>query len=389
MRRRVAVLTTGRQDYGILRSTLLLLRDDPEVELLLVAGGMCLSEEHGMPVREIEQDGFTVTKRIAWRAEEHSSPADQMAQMMTGISDFIAEREPEYFVVVGDRYETAAAALAATISCVPLVHLHGGEESEGAFDNQLRHAITKMAHLHLVSNPLHAARIVQMGEDPRTVHVVGAPGCDNFLRDDLTGREELESRLGIELIPPVIVVTLHPATLSSARGSTEVDAVIEAMRGVEATYVVTLPNSDPGNAAIRERFLEMGRNWPRMAITPALGTRYYCSLMRISDVLLGNSSSALIEAPFVGTPAVNVGDRQQGRFRSANVIDAPAESSAIVLALRKALSPQFQLSALASKVERRRPVAEAITKVLRNWNPPSPPRKRFVDTPEMVCSANS
>jgi UDP-hydrolysing UDP-N-acetyl-D-glucosamine 2-epimerase len=389
MRRRVAVLTTGRQDYGILRSTLLLLRDDAEVELLLVAAGMCLSEEHGMPVREIERDGFSVAKRIAWRADAYSSPAAQMAQMITGISDFIAEREPEYLVVVGDRYETAAAALAATISRVPLVHLHGGEESEGAFDNQLRHAITKMAHLHLVSHPVHAARIIQMGEEPNSVHVVGAAGCDNFLRDDLAGRDELERCIGLALVPPVIVVTLHPATLSSVRASSEVDAVVEAMRQVEATYVVTLPNSDPGNAAIRERFLEMGRSWPRMAITPGLGTRYYCSLMRIADALLGNSSSALIEAPFVGTPAVNVGDRQQGRLRSANVIDAAAESSAIIIALRKALSPPFQSSALSSRVERGRTAAAAITAVLRNWNPPSPPRKRFFDAPEMVCSANS
>jgi len=389
MRRRVAVLTTGRQDYGILRSTLLLLRQDAGFELLLVAAGMCLSEEHGAPVREIEQDGFRVTKRIAWPVEAYSSPAAQMAQMMLEIPDFIAQREPQYMVLVGDRYETAAAALAVTISCVPLVHLHGGEESEGAFDNQLRHAITKMAHLHLVSNPRHAARIIQMGEDSSSVHVVGAPGCDNFLRDDLAGREELERRLQIALIPPVVLVTLHPATLSPAGASSEVDAVLGAMRQVQATYVVTLPNSDLGNQAIRERFFEVAGSWPRMAITPALGTRHYCSLMRIADALLGNSSSALIEAPFSGTPAVNVGERQQGRLRPVNVIDVAAEASAITGALRKALSPQFQASALASRTEHGRPAAEAITNVLRNWNPPSPPRKRFVETPELICRANS
>ena len=389
MIRRVAVLTTGRQDYGILRSTLLLLRDDSEVELLLVAGGMCLSEKHGMPVREIELDGFTVTKQIAWCDAEHTSPETQMAQMITGIRDFIAERKPQCLIVVGDRYETAAAALAATISCVPLVHLHGGEESEGAFDNQLRHAITKMAHLHLVSNPLHAARIIQMGEDSNCVHVVGAPGCDNFLRDDLAGREELERHLGIELLRPVIAVTLHPTTLSPANGASEVDAVVRAMRAVEATYVITLPNSDPGNNVIRDRFLEAGRSWPRMVITPALGARHYCSLMRFADALLGNSSSALIEAPFVGTPAVNVGERQQGRLRASNVIDVLAEASAIATALLKALSPKFRAAALATRVERRQTAAEVITKVLRAWNPPSPPRKHFVDTPELVCSANS
>jgi UDP-hydrolysing UDP-N-acetyl-D-glucosamine 2-epimerase len=381
---RVAVLTSGRQDYGILRSTLLLLRSDPLFELLLIAGGMHLSPQHGFTITEIEKDGFTTCKKLSWLADGCSVGA-QMAAVIVTLEEFFREQLPDCLVLVGDRYETAAAALSATTACIPIVHLHGGEETEGAFDNALRHAITKMSHLHLVTAHEYKARVIQMGEQPSTVHLVHAPGVDNMLRDDLPGQEELENHLNLILRHPVVIVTLHPTTLSND-AEAEIIAVIEAMLAVDATYVVTMPNSDPGNSAIRKRFKNLPCSGRRIAVVETLGLRRYFGLMRIADALLGNSSSALVEAPALGLPAVNVGDRQKGRGRAPNIIDAAANSTDVIRALHTALSPEFRRRGEAaaesfSKVES----AGAIVNILRSWQPPSPPRKRFAEIGYAAC----
>lgn len=237
---------------------------------------------------------------------------------------FVDDNE-DALLLVGDRYETAQAAVEATRNRIPIVHLHGGEVTEGASDDAFRNAITKMAHLHLVSTEEHGRRVVAMGEDPATVHVVGAPGLDNLHRDDLPGRKVLEARLGIELKPPVVIVTLHPATLGEAPDQLFQSAV-RAMERVEATYVITTSNTDPGHESIR---------WGRPVYS--LGERDYWGLMKVADAMLGNSSSALIEAPAVGLPAVNIGDRQGGRLRGDNVRDVSANAAAIEEALEDVL----------------------------------------------------
>lgn len=383
-RRRAAVLTTGRQDYGILRSTLLLLRADPDFELLLFAGGMHLSHRYGLTIREIEEDGFSCAEEIDWLdGEQEASVAAQMSLAVLKLTEALRRWEPEFMMLVGDRYEVAAAALAATVERIPIVHVHGGEETEGAFDNQLRHAITKMSHLHLVSAPRHATRVIQMGEEPSTVHVVGAPGLDNFSRNDLPSRSELEQILHTQLTPPVVLVTLHPTTLADSH-SGEADAVIGAMRAVDVTYVVTLPNSDPGNLDIRLLLLALRSSQQdvthsgRITITEALGSRFYFGLMRVADALLGNSSSAIIEAPAFGIPAVNVGDRQKGRTREDNVIDVAGNKEEIANALRLALSAGFREEANESKICcGLGNSGRAIVQILRDWQPPNPPRKSF------------
>ncbi|MBV9302334.1 MAG: UDP-N-acetylglucosamine 2-epimerase (hydrolyzing) [Acidobacteriaceae bacterium] len=374
---RIAVLTTGRQDYGILRSTLLVLNSSPEFKLLLIAGGMHLAAQYGNTVEEIQQDGIPLAARLDWLSGPEPTLATQMAQVMCGMEGFLQKHGPSCLMLVGDRYETAAAALAATTSRVPIVHLHGGEESEGAFDNQLRHAITKMSHLHFVSDTQHAARVLQMGEAPESVHVVGAPGIDNYFRQDLPDRDELEQHFGFVLEKPVVVVTVHPATLGEPP-SEEVNAVIGAMRQVDATYIITLPNSDPGGLEIRQQFLALKDSRPRIAVTEALGARRFFGLLRFTDALLGNSSSAFTEAPALGIPAVNVGQRQKGRLRAKNVVDARAEAADVVRALRKALDPRFR----KQLAELRPPLADGrsgqrIVAVLRAWQPQAAIRKRF------------
>ncbi len=260
------------------------------------------------------------------------------------------------------------------MTAVPIVHLHGGEQTLGAFDDALRHAITKLAHLHLVSHEEHAARVIAMGEDPGTVHVVGAPGLDNLHRPDLPGRAELEALVGVELRPPVVVVTVHPATLDpDPTGAAR--AVRRAMDEVPATYVVTLPNSDPGGMEV-EKVMRAAAMRPGRAAVAALGERAYWGLLRVADAMVGNSSSGLIEAPAVGLPVVNVGDRQAGRRREANVIDAPAEPTAVAAALVRALTPSFRagLAPLDSQLSDGR-AGERVARIIAAWEPPKPPRK--------------
>lgn len=377
MPKRIAVLTTGRQDWGILRSTCAGLAADMEFDLRLFVGGMHLSERFGRPVQWIEREGFTPAERIEWT--QFDSVFDEAAIAIRDLGPALARHRPDAFVLAGDRYETAAGALAATLARVPIAHLHGGEETEGAFDNAFRHAVTKLSHLHLVSHVEHARRVVRLGEDPSTVHVVGAPGLDNAWRADLPSRAELGESLGSSLAPPVVVVTVHPATLATDPDA-DVDAVLQAMEAVEATYIVTLPNSDPGNARFRERLLASVRGHARRVSVEALGERRFWGLLRAADAMLGNSSSALIEAPLFGVPAVNVGIRQKGRLRGRNVIDASVAEEAIA-ALKTALTPEFRKQA----GEGESPFgdghsAQKILAVLRSWTPPHPPVKRPVPT---------
>ncbi len=368
---RFAVLSTGRQDWGILRSTCHALRG--RCELTVLAGGMAADNRHGDVARTIEAEGFNVL-RLPW---EHGPRVEEaIADAARVVGAALRPLAPDALVLLGDRLETAAAAVAATTLAVPLVHLHGGEETEGAFDNALRHAITKMAHLHFVSHPRYAQRVLQMGEADGAVHVVGAPGLDNLFRDDLPRRDELERTLDLDLSSPVVLVTVHPATLSAAPLA-DAEATIAAMDAVEATYVITLPNADPGAEGIR-RLLEAAALRGRRVARAALGERNYWGMLRVADALLGNSSSALIEAPAVALPAVNVGERQAGRLREANVIDVDASAVDVERGLRRALDPAFRAS-LTPSARAASPAGARIAETLLSWRPPRPPRKRFVD----------
>lgn len=379
---RLGVLTTGRQDWGILRSTCKLAKTTfaSRIELTLLAGGMALSKEHGDSAAVMTADGLAPDERIDWLSRAQAGQAEVHAQAgaaTTMIGDVLARRRLDALLLAGDRFETMSGALAATLARVPLVHLHGGEETEGAFDNAIRHAITKLAHLHLVSHVEHARRVVAMGEDPKAVHVVGAPGLDNIHRADLPSREELETRLGIPLAGPVVIVTLHPATLG-ADPSTEALSVCAAMDACDATYVITLPNNDPGASVIRTTLEEAARS-PRRVAVESLGERFYWTLLKNADAMLGNSSSAIVEAPAVALPAVNVGARQKGRLRAANVIDVEPVGEAVREGLRRALDPTFRTSiGDASRAAFGDGHAgERILELLAAWTPPVPPIKRW------------
>jgi UDP-hydrolysing UDP-N-acetyl-D-glucosamine 2-epimerase len=344
--RRLAVLTTGRQDYGILRSSLLLLRDAPEFELILLAGGMHLSARFGNTIDVIRNDGLVVHHELDFLHEPPEPCAD-----------------------------VARAAL--FVERVPIVHLHGGEESEGAIDNAQRHALTKLSHLHLVSHELHAQRVRQMGEAPESVVVVGAPGLDNMYRSDLPGRETLEEDLGLRLQSPLVLVTMHPATLE-ADPAAETLAVSKAMETVPATYIVTQPNADAGGEGILNHWRRWVESRPSAHLLPALGDRRYWALLQLSDVVLGNSSSGIIEAPAAAVPSIDVGARQKGRLRYPGAVHVPAQASAIAEALYICLDPTTR-----EKLQHQEPLfpagpsAPRVVAAIREWKPERPPRKLF------------
>jgi UDP-hydrolysing UDP-N-acetyl-D-glucosamine 2-epimerase len=376
--RRLAVLSTGRQDYGILRSTLRLLRDDPRFALSLWLGGMHLSARFGMTAALVEADGLHVAERLDFLGEP-PDPVGDAARALTQVSAALSRHRPDVLVLVGDRSETLAAGMAAALAGVPLVHLHGGEETEGAVDNQLRHALTKLSHVHLVAHEAYARRVRQMGEADDAVHVVGPPGVDNLFRNDLPGRAELERFLGLELADPVGVVTVHPATLGG-EPLADVRAVTAAMEVTPATWVITEPNADAGAEAIRAHLQAWAAGRPRVRLVKALGELRYFGLLRLAACVLGNSSSGVIEAPMVGVPVVNVGDRQKGRLRCAHVVDVSPDAEAVRRALADALRPETKARlAGAPPPFPRGAAAPRIVEVLARAPLPRPPRKTFVD----------
>jgi len=374
-RRRIAIVTTGRQDWGILRSTALAMRDDARFTLGVWAGGMHLSKAFGRTVDLVRAE-VPVTAELEILGDA-PSPPEESARAVTNVSAAIAKETPDAIVLLGDRYETLAAGFAATMAGVPIVHLHGGEESEGAIDNAFRHALTKLSHLHLVSHEQHASRVRQMGEPPETVVVVGAAGLDNLHRADLPNRTALEAALGITLADPVVAVTLHATTLGGNE-SAEVAALSSAMEKVPATYVITQPNSDAGGAVIRAHWTAWAKGRKNVVVSDALGEKNYWGLLRIAAAVIGNSSSGIIEAPAAGLPVVNIGDRQRGRLRTEHVADAAPEAAAIEAALRRALGDDHR--ARMRNVPGHYPAGPAaprIVEAIASWKIPKPARKKF------------
>jgi UDP-hydrolysing UDP-N-acetyl-D-glucosamine 2-epimerase len=377
-RLRLAVLSTGRQDWGILREICKLLSKDQQFELVLMLGGMHCSPLFGSTRQTVLEEGFKPSEELNWIPHDQAlDPERQAGDAVWMTAGALRRQRPDAILLVGDRFEIASAALGATLARVPVIHLHGGEETAGAIDNALRHSITKLSHLHLTSHHEHTARVIALSEDPATVHTVGAPGLDNLHRTDLPGRPELEEFLGLELVPPVVLVTFHPTTLGGDPAE-EASAIAAAIERVEATYVITLPNADPGSEPVRAAMIKAGAK-PRCMAVEALGERRYWGMMRLADAILGNSSSAVIEAPAVGLPAVNVGDRQKGRVRGGNLIDVPANVQAITAALRRALTPEFRAIAKgAPSPFGHGDASRKIMAVLRRWTPPNPPIKRKI-----------
>jgi UDP-hydrolysing UDP-N-acetyl-D-glucosamine 2-epimerase len=344
--RTIAVVTVGRSDFGIYLPVLRAIQSDPELSLHLIVTGGHLSATFGWTVNEIVAQGFEIGDRVdtLLSADTPEAIAISMGLGTLGLAQVYARVRPDLLLVLGDRYEMHAAAIAAVPFRIPIAHVHGGEVTHGAIDDALRHAITKYSHLHFASTEEHARRIVQLGEEPWRVTVSGAPSLDNLKTLSLMSQEELEAALQLKLDQSPIAVTFHPVTLQYEQTERQVDQLLTALAQFDAPMVITKANADTNGQTIIRKMEEFARERPRVRLVDNLGTRGYFSLMSRAAALVGNSSSGIIEAASFELPVVNVGLRQSGRPRSGNVIDVDCEAALITGALQRALDPNFKSS---------------------------------------------
>lgn len=341
-RRRIAVVTGSRAEYGLLYWVLHDLQAHPAFELQLIVTGMHLAPEFGMTVRDIERDELPIARKIEMLVSS-DTPGGVLKSMglgLIGMSEAIEQLQPDVLLVLGDRFEILAAAQCALIHNVTLAHIAGGDTTEGALDESIRHAITKMAHVHLVTSALSARRVIQMGEDPAHVHVVGSPGLDQLRRRRLLDRPELETALGAQLGARNFLLTFHPVTLEPDEGVLQQAELFAALATCDAdTHLwFTRPNADAGGRALAQALEEWAMDRANVHVFTSLGQQRYLSLMAQSDLVVGNSSSGLYEAPSLQVPTVNVGDRQRGREAASSVFHCDSDRSAIRRCIALALT---------------------------------------------------
>lgn len=349
--RRVAVVTSTRADYGLLRWTMQSLKDDPRAQLQVIATGTHLSSAFGRTIDAIKGDGFDIDAEVDMPLDgtDGLASAEAAGLVMTGTARALRRLKSDIVVVLGDRFEILASVQAAYLGRIPIAHIHGGEVTVGAFDDGNRHAITKLARLHLTSTEEHRQRVMQLGEDPVWVHNVGAPGLETFQRIPPDDRDTFERHVGIKGGSPAILLTYHPATAANEDPAGSMQAIVDAISAFPAASIIaTGSNADPGGRlAMATLKSAAGRFGERLVICESLGQQHYVNALAYSDVVVGNSSSGIIEAPSAGIPTVNIGARQQGRPRAASVIDCAASSVPIRDAIARAMEPSFR--ALAGK----------------------------------------
>ncbi|MBX9801247.1 MAG: UDP-N-acetylglucosamine 2-epimerase (hydrolyzing) [Caulobacteraceae bacterium] len=340
--RRICVVTGGRADYGLLYWVMRDIAAAPDLELQLVVTGSHLEPRFGETVKVIEADGFPIDARIPLGLTDDSPTgvARSMAAALAGVGGAIERLRPDLLLVLGDRYEILTAASASLIHTLPVAHIAGGDITRGAIDDAARHALTKLSHVHLATHEAAAQRVRQMGEEAWRVHVVGNPGLDHLRRTPLFDRAALETALGRPLGERNLLVTFHPATLAAEGGAAQVQALLKALDETagDATIWITGVNADAGREAIAAAMRSWAARRPNTHLSDSLGQTRYLSLMRIADAVIGNSSSGIYEAPALGTPTVDIGDRQAGRPAAASVVHADAEAGAIAAAIRTALA---------------------------------------------------
>jgi GDP/UDP-N,N'-diacetylbacillosamine 2-epimerase (hydrolysing) len=382
--RKIAVVTGSRSEYGLLMGLMHELKTASDVTLQVLVTGMHLEDHFGLTYKEIEKDGFTIAAKVPV-LESDDSPAAMARAVARGISGFTEvyqKLSPDLVVVLGDRFEILAAAESAMLLSIPVAHIHGGETTEGAIDESIRHAITKMSQLHFTTADVHRKRVIQLGENPLNVYNVGAPGLDNLASLKLLSLVELENALNFKSGKQLFLVTFHPETLSETPIKQQMGELFSALRKFpEAKIIFTKPNADSGGREIASQIDSFVQTDPQKYFAfVSLGQLKYLSLMKAADVVIGNSSSGLIEAPFFKKPTVNIGDRQKGRLCGDSVIHTPTKSDSIETAIKRAISAEIQTVLSTCESPYGKPgAAKKMAAVLRSADLSSLKRKRFFD----------
>jgi GDP/UDP-N,N'-diacetylbacillosamine 2-epimerase (hydrolysing) len=347
MSRKICVVTGSRADYGLLRMVMQRIKDDPKLILQVIATGMHLSPTFGLTFKEIEADGFVIDSKVE-TLNSSDTPvgiADSMSKGLIGCAEAFSRLQPDVIVVLGDRFEIFAATSAALVAKIPVAHLHGGETTVGAFDEAFRHSITKMSHLHFVAAEEYRKRVIQLGENPKHVFLVGGLGVDNIKERTLLSKDELESSLGIKFKSRSLLITFHPVTLEDETAEAQTKELLSALSDLSnTTLIFTMPNADTGGLVLIkmiEQFVESHHNAHSFI---SLGQHRYLSCIAQVDGVVGNSSSGLTEVPSFKKGTINIGTRQLGRLQASSVINCEPEEEQIRCALIKLFSPDFKSS---------------------------------------------
>lgn len=389
---KICVVTGSRAEYGLLYWLLKKLESAEDFELELVVTGMHLSPEFGMTYKEIEKDGFPIAEKIPMllSSDAPAGVTKSTGLGLIGFADLFDRSRPDVVVVLGDRFELFAVASAALFAAIPIAHIHGGEVTTGAFDEAIRHSITKMASLHFTAAEAYRKRVIQLGEQPDTVFNVGAPGLENIQKISLLTKEETEQSLGLKLGQKSLLVTWHPVTLEPGRAKQDLKVLLDALDKLDDTkFVFTKSNADNEGRSLNRLIVDYVTSCPEKAVVhTSLGQLRYLSTLKQVTGVIGNSSSGIIEAPSVKTGTINIGRRQEGRVRASSIIDCDPDLESICSAFERLFSPEFQ-----SLVQHTRnphdggPVSENILRILRQQESSGWRKKPFFDvTPNDLLS---
>lgn len=345
--RKICVVTGTRAEYGLLSRLMRMIKDSQETQLLLIVTNMHLSSKYGSTYKEIENDGFTINRKVPIIDENSNndslSTVMEMSRGLKGYAEAYQELKPDLLLILGDRYEMLAAATAALIMRIPIAHISGGAISEGAFDDAIRHSITKMSQLHFTEAEDYRRRVIQLGEQPDRVFNVGSLGVENIKKLPLMDKEEIEADIKFKIDKKTILVTYHPVTLGNHTVEQDITEFMNALcQRPDIRVIFTMPNSDTGSQAIVDAINGfVTKNQERSVAYKSLGVLRYLSVMKEVGAVVGNSSSGLVEVPSFGIPTLNIGDRQKGRLSAASVLNCDTDCESILAGLARVLSPEF------------------------------------------------
>ena len=346
MKRRICVVTGSRAEYGLLKPLIAEIKADADLELQLIATGMHLSSEFGLTYEQIEKDGFVIDEKLEVLVSSDTAVgvSKSMGLGLISFGEAYARLRPDIVVVLGDRFEIFGAVAACLVSRIPVAHIHGGEITEGVFDDAIRHCITKMSHLHFTATDQYRNRVIQLGEAPDRVFNVGATGLDNIAGLELLGKEELESELNLKFNKRNLLVTFHPVTLEPDTSREQFGNLLAALDNLDDTHLIfTKANADTDGRVINEVTDQyVSANSHKSAVFTSMGQLRYLSTMKRVDAVVGNSSSGIIEAASFKIGTVNIGDRQKGRIKAESIVDCEPTTEDITRALEKVLSSEFK-----------------------------------------------
>lgn len=351
MKKKIVIVTATRAEYGLLKPLIKKLQNEAKIDLRLVVTGAHLSPEFGMTYREIEQDGFKIDHKIdiLLSADSESAITKTMGLAMISFADYFKDDQPDLVMVLGDRYETLAVAISAMNQRIPIAHLYGGETTEGAIDEAIRHAITKLSLLHFTSADAYRQRVIQLGEDPSRVFNVGSVGVENALHTSLLTEDDLRIALDLHSELPFAVVTYHPVTLDNDSAENDIKQLLDACTMfTDIHFIITKSNADAKGRTINHVIDQYSSIYQNFNAYSSLGTTKYLSALKHAQFVIGNSSSGLYEAPSFGIPTINIGDRQKGRLQANSVINCLASKEDIVRSIKQAMSSSVKEAAAST-----------------------------------------